>query len=119
MNRCTKHPRAVTVGSHPHEEATSGKPAGKQQRPAAQRSSAVDAGSQQGAVLTGDKMCGSSAVRWAGSGEEEEEEIVRLPWRGQCGRRAAAARALCALCLLRCWLYGYAKDYRTGSPVRF
>jgi hypothetical protein len=31
---------------------------------------------------------------------EEEEEIIRLPWRGQCGR-AAAARALCAC---RCWL---------------
>jgi hypothetical protein len=44
--------------------------------------------------------------------EEEEEEIIRLPWRGQCGR-AAAARALCACCAA-----GYAKDC-TGSPVCF
>jgi hypothetical protein len=43
---------------------------------------------------------------------EEEEEIIRLPWRGQCGR-AAAARALCACCAA-----GYAKDC-TGSPVCF
>jgi hypothetical protein len=35
---------------------------------------------------------------------EEEFEIIRLPWRGQCGR-AAAARALCACCAA-----GYAKD---------
>jgi hypothetical protein len=27
--------------------------------------------------------------------EEAEEETIRLPWRGRCGR-AAAARALCA-----------------------
>jgi hypothetical protein len=43
---------------------------------------------------------------------EEREETIRLPWRGQCGR-AAAARALCACCAA-----GYAKDC-TGSPVRF
>jgi hypothetical protein len=47
-----------------------------------------------------------------GGRKEEEEEIIRLPWRGQCGR-AAAARALCACCAA-----GYAKD-RTGSPVCF
>jgi hypothetical protein len=40
--------------------------------------------------------------------EEGEGEIIRLPWRGQCGR-AAAARALCACCAA-----GYAKDC-TGS----
>jgi hypothetical protein len=44
--------------------------------------------------------------------KKEEEEIIRLPWRGQCGR-AAAARALCACCAA-----GYAKDC-TGSPVCF
>jgi hypothetical protein len=44
--------------------------------------------------------------------EEEEEETIRLPWRGQCGR-AAAARALCACCDV-----GYARDC-IGSPVRF
>jgi hypothetical protein len=41
--------------------------------------------------------------------QEEEAESIRLPWRGQCGR-AAAARALCACCAA-----GYAKDC-TGSP---
>jgi hypothetical protein len=40
------------------------------------------------------------------------EEIIRLPWRGQCDR-AAAARALCACCAA-----GGAKD-PTGSPVCF
>jgi hypothetical protein len=44
--------------------------------------------------------------------EEEEIEIIRLPWRGQYGR-AAAARALCACCAA-----GYAKGC-TGSPVCF
>jgi hypothetical protein len=44
--------------------------------------------------------------------EKEEEETIRLPWRGQWGR-AAAARALCACCAA-----GYAKDC-TGSPVCF
>jgi hypothetical protein len=40
------------------------------------------------------------------------EKIIRLPWRGQCGR-AAATRALCACCAAGC-----AKDC-TGSPVCF
>jgi hypothetical protein len=35
--------------------------------------------------------------------KEEEEEIIRLPWRGQCGQDAAA-RALCACCGAGCWL---------------
>ena len=37
---------------------------------------------------------------------------ISLPWRGKCGR-GAAARALCACCAAGC-----AKDC-TGSPVRF
>jgi hypothetical protein len=44
--------------------------------------------------------------------KRKEEEITRLPWRGQCGR-AAAARALSACCAA-----GYAMDC-TGSPVCF
>jgi hypothetical protein len=40
------------------------------------------------------------------------KKLSGLPWRGQCGR-AAAARALCACCAA-----GYAKDC-TGSPVCF
>jgi hypothetical protein len=32
------------------------------------------------------------------SGEEEEEEIIRLPWRGQCGRAAAGSAALSLRC---------------------
>jgi hypothetical protein len=43
---------------------------------------------------------------------EKKKKIIRLPWRGQCGR-AAAARALCACCAA---VYG--RDC-TGSPVRF
>jgi hypothetical protein len=45
--------------------------------------------------------------------KKKKEEIVRLPWRGQCGR-AAAARALWRACCAA----GYAKDC-TGSPVFF
>jgi hypothetical protein len=43
---------------------------------------------------------------------KEEEEIIRLPWRGQRGR-VAAARARHAGCAAGC-----ARDC-TGSPVQF
>jgi hypothetical protein len=30
--------------------------------------------------------------------QKEEEEIIRLPWRGQCGRAAAGSAALSLRC---------------------
>ena len=44
--------------------------------------------------------------------KKRKRKLTRLPWRGKCGR-AAAARALFARCAA-----GYARDC-TGSPVRF